>query len=182
MVEHLRRDYCVAYFYCSHEDSFSETEVLIASSLLRQIAEQESSLPRAVEELHAQLDHGRRPLRFDDVARLLSTLCANTGKRVCILLDGLDECSRAVKGKITSLIGNLGCAGAKAVITSRPHIVPPKRWLTANFVTLEIESDISDIRAYVEHMIDQSDDLSELLCEDMRDEIVERVAEQANKM
>lgn len=34
----------------------------------------------------------------------------------------------------------------------------------------------------MEHMIDQSDELSELLCEDMRNEVAERVAEQANKM
>ncbi|KAK0751417.1 hypothetical protein B0T18DRAFT_387548 [Schizothecium vesticola] len=129
--------------------------------------EQEQALPPALEELHARLGRGRGALGFDDAAHLMTLLCASTTKeRVRILLGALDECSPAPRRrKIMSLLDRLGAAGAKVVVTS-----PRNR------------NDVADIEAYTEHMIDQSDELFELLCDRLRCETVRRVVEQANKM
>lgn len=182
LAEHLRQDYRVAYFYCSYQNSTLETEAVIASSLLRQIVEQEQTLPPSVEELYTRLGYGRGALRFDDAAHLMTSLCASAEKTICILLDALDECNPTHRRRtILSLLDRLGSAGAKVVIASRPHVANAKRQLT-NCVKLEMESDISDIRAYTEHMIGQSDELSELLGEKRREEAVQRVVEQANNM
>jgi hypothetical protein len=149
--------------------------------------EQEQTLPPALEEMHTRLGRGRRALGFDDAARLMINFCAIAAEKpICILLDALDECHHPTsrRSRIISLLDRLSSAGAKVVIASRPHVAnhARQRRLTNSVIKLEIESDVSDIRAYTEHMIDQSDELSELLCENMRDEAVQRVVEQANKM
>jgi hypothetical protein len=126
--------------------------------------------------------HGRETLGFDDAACLLLDLCAKTRRQVCILLDALDECHPAPRRrKVGSLLDKLAFAGAKILITSRPHVASAKQW-SSYLIRLEIETDVSDIRAYTEHMVDENDDLSLLLCKDLREEVVQRVVEQANKM
>ncbi|CAM1509524.1 Fc.00g032630.m01.CDS01 [Cosmosporella sp. VM-42] len=182
IAEQLRRDYHVAFFYCSHQESSSQTEATIAASLLGQLVEQEGILPPTLDDLHRRSGHGREALGFDDAARLMLELCAKTRRHVCILLDALDECHPAPRRrKIVSLLDKLGAAGAKILITSRPHVATAKRWST-DLIKLELESDVEDIRAYTEHMIDQSDELSFLLCENLRKEAVQNVVEQTNRM
>jgi len=181
VVDYLCSSNCVVYFYCDYQNSGVQSATAVAASVLRQLVETESAVPPALEELYRTLGNGRDNLKLDDIAILLHSICLDR-PRVHIVLDALDECSPAVqRRRILSLLKRLADASAKIFITSRPHLIDVGRSF-GSYIELEIKGDITDIRAYVEHMIHTNDELSELIQDDFKDEAVQRVTDKADGM
>jgi len=181
VVDYLCSSNCVVYFYCDYQNSGVQSATVVAASVLRQLVETESAVPPALEELYRTLGNGRDNLKLDDIAILLHSICLDR-PRVHIVLDALDECSPAVqRRRILSLLKRLADASAKIFITSRPHLIDVGRSF-GSYIELEIKGDITDIRAYVEHMIHTNDELSELIQDDFKDEAVQRVTDKADGM
>jgi hypothetical protein len=180
-VDYLCSSSSVVYFYCDYQTTRVQSVTGVAASLLRQLVETESTLPPTLEELYKTLGNGRDKLKLDDIAILLQSICLDR-PRVHIVLDALDEFGPAVqRRRVLSLLKRLADASAKIFITSRPHLTDVGRSL-GNYIELEIKSDVTDIRAYVEHMIHTNDELSELIHDDLKDEAVQRVTDKADGM
>jgi len=156
---------------------------MVAASLLRQLLEACTSIPEPVAELYKRLGHGHEVPRLDDITACLSQICTNNAP-VYILVDALDEVgSSCGRRGILSLVNKLARSGANVLVTSRTPMSGTSRpTLLGNPLTLEIRSDVSDVRAYVEHMIGESDELSLLVRDDAKEDLVRRVVERADKM
>jgi hypothetical protein len=154
---------------------------VVAASLLRQLVETEPSIPLTLEDLYKTLGYGRDNLKLDDITSLLHHLCLDK-RHVYILLDALDEYGPASQRRgIMSLLKNLAEAGARILIISRPHVADVGRTF-GEYIELEVRSDPSDIRSYVEHTISASDELAEFIVDDLREEAVQRVVDEADRM
>lgn len=180
-MDYLSQVSCVAYFYCDYQTTCVRTGTAVAASLLRQLIEPELSIPPALEDMYKTLGYGRDKLKLDDITSLLHHLCLGE-RRVYVLLDALDEYGPASQRRgIMSLLNGLAKTNAKILITSRPHVADVGRTFE-EYIGLEVRSDPSDIRSYVEYTIDASDELAELIEGDLKNEAVQRVVNQADRM
>lgn len=131
--------------------------------------------------MYKRLDQGHEKLKLDDIKSLLCLFCREN-PRTCFLLDALDECdSNKQRGQIISLLKTLVNASAKLLIMSRPHPQDIHRSFEG-CTKLEIVGNAFDIRSYVKQKIEMSDELSELIDVNLKEEIVDRVTSQASNM
>jgi hypothetical protein len=131
--------------------------------------------------MYKTLGYGRDKLKLDDITSMLHRLCLDK-HNVYILLDALDEYGPASQRRgIMSILNSLAKAGARILISSRPHVADVGRTFD-EYIELEVRSDPSDIRSYVEYTIGASDELAELIEDDLREEAVQRVVDQADRM
>lgn len=131
--------------------------------------------------MYKTLGFGRDKLKLDDITSMLHHLCVHK-RHVYILIDALDEYGPASQRRgIMSLLNNLAKAGARILIASRPHVTDVGRTFH-EYIELEVRSDPMDIRSYVEYTIGANDELAELLEDNWREEAVQRVVDQADRM
>lgn len=154
----------------------------IAASLLRQLLEAAPVVPPALQDLYRTFGHGRDKLRLNDITGQLQSLCRSQPNDICILLDALDECGPAWHCRqVLSLLTTLLETGVRILVTSRPHVGDVGH-VKLEVARLEIRANITDIRTYVEHRLNLNDELRELIGSNMKDEVIQRVGEQADGM
>ncbi|KAB5522809.1 hypothetical protein GE09DRAFT_493396 [Coniochaeta sp. 2T2.1] len=170
-----------ASFYCSYQAALDQTASTVAACLLRQLLEASPSIPQTATEMYRRFGYRQEAPRLDDISGCLSKICAENAP-VYILVDALDEVGSSVKrGGILSLLEKLGRSGASVLVTSRTPSSERMKFL-GNCLSLEVRSNVSDMSAYVAHMIDESEQLSMLVSEDAKTELVRCVVDRADKM
>ncbi|KAK6361430.1 hypothetical protein TWF730_005159 [Orbilia blumenaviensis] len=146
----------IAYIYCSFKRSHEQKFEDLLASVLKQLSQNQRSLPDAIKELfHRHLDNRTRPSREDLVQAL--RLVVGAYSRIFIVIDALDEYLESnSRAKLISELFNLHHEyGANVLATSRfvPQITDRFKAST----TFEIRARDEDVRRYLDSQISQSE-------------------------
>ncbi|KND88668.1 Ankyrin-2 [Tolypocladium ophioglossoides CBS 100239] len=181
VVDNLSKTHCVLFFYCDYKTANTQSETTVAAAFLRQLIEYAPSIPPALEGLYRKLGNGRDKLELDDIVTLIHHIIPER-PQLFVVLDALDEYAKSTqRRRVLSLLRRLADDSVKVLISSRPHLTEIDRAFDS-CTRLEIRSDVSDVRSYVEYMIRSSDELSDIMTDDLRNEAIHRVTEQAGGM
>ncbi|KAG8670707.1 hypothetical protein FPOAC1_003942 [Fusarium poae] len=134
----------IAYHYCDFGHRYNETDNLILSSILKQLAQCSGSLPDAMSTLYSKhKDKGTRPSLREIASALKTVACLHY--RIFIVIDGLDECLvwRDVMAQLR------GLQGANILATSRaiPDIANDP--VLKGSSILEVHARGTDVRKYL---------------------------------
>jgi Cdc6-like AAA superfamily ATPase len=143
----------IAYIYCNFRRQEEQKIDDLLTSLLKQLAESQPSLPATVKELYDRHKTKRTRPPLDEITRSLQTVIT-LYSRVFIIVDALDECqvSNSCRPKFLSSIFDLQArTGANLFATSR--FIPE---ITEKFnegMRLEIRASNQDVQRYLDgHM------------------------------
>ncbi|KAI2603696.1 hypothetical protein GGR54DRAFT_653092 [Hypoxylon sp. NC1633] len=181
IIDHLDKTGSkVSYFYCDYRTSGHKSIATeIAAAILRQLVETEPTIPTALKDIYQGLYSGRKKLKLDDITTLIKHICL-TRPDCFVVLDALDECNTQRK-QVLQVLRKIADTPARVLVSSRPHIREITRAFDS-YSQLEIKTDSSDIRAFVDYMINTGSELPELVPRDLRQEIVQRVTDQSSPM
>ena len=143
----------IAYLYCNFRRKDEQKAQDLLASLLKQLSQEQSSLPDCVKSLYYKHKNKQtRPL-FDEISGTLQSV-ASIYSRVIIIVDALDECqvSDGCRATFLAEIFNLQTkTGANLFMTSRP--IPEITVRFKRSISLEIRASEEDVRRYLEgHM------------------------------
>jgi hypothetical protein len=136
----------IVYLYCSYKRQQEQSPVDLLVSLLKQLVQQQPSLPESVKDLYNRHKHKGSRASFDEILKVLYAVVANYS-RIFILIDALDEYQVSDHGwrRFLSEIFHLQAkAGASLFVTSRfiPDIVKEFE----GSILLEIRASENDVR------------------------------------
>jgi predicted ATPase len=166
----------VAYIYCNFQQQGTQKIDDLMASLLKQLAQGQSSLPGSVEDLYDKHKTKRtRPL-LDEILRVLQSV-AKMYSKVFIIVDALDECqvSDDNRARFLSELFSLQTRHEVNIFaTSRP--IPQIIDQFNGSVQLEIRAHDEDVRKYLDSRISQSESkLLKTYCEKIKTEITKAV-------
>ncbi|KAH6844764.1 ankyrin repeat protein [Chaetomium sp. MPI-CAGE-AT-0009] len=139
----------IAYLYCNFRRQADQKVEDLLSSVIRQLAQDQSSLPECLRILYDKHKGRTRP-SFGELSSALQTV-ANLFSRVFIAVDALDECqlSDGSRSKfLTEIFALQRKAGVNIFATSR--YVPDVTERFKDNVSLEIRAHPGDIQRYIE--------------------------------
>jgi hypothetical protein len=143
----------IAYLYCNFKRQHEQKPADLVSSLLKQLLQEQSSVPESVKSLYERHKDKRSRPSLEEILKLLHSI-ATDYSRIFILIDALDEChvSDGNRRKFLSEIFNLrNKTGANVFATSRliPEIVKEFE----GSISLEIRASEEDMQRYLEGRI-----------------------------
>jgi hypothetical protein len=140
-------DVGIAYVYCNfnRQDEQEASDLLL--SLLKQLAQQRSSVPDAVKDLHKRYKSTSTRPQFGDISKALHSV-ASTYSYVFIVVDALDECQSTCRTRfLTEIMKIRDEAGLNVFATSRPTEIYD---VFRDGSCLEIRANDEDVRQYLE--------------------------------
>ncbi|KAJ5653623.1 hypothetical protein N7490_000626 [Penicillium lividum] len=152
---HSDRSIGIAYVYCNFRRQNEQRLDDLVASLLKQLSQDQLSLPDSLGDLYNKHEHRQTRPSFDELSKALRSV-ATVYSRVFILIDALDECqaSDECRFKFISEIFTLQAnCGANIFATSR--FIPD---ITARFsqgTMLEIRASNEDVKRYLKGHIGQ---------------------------
>jgi Cdc6-like AAA superfamily ATPase len=161
VVEHLWAKYRndanigIAYVYCDYRRHDEQKPVVLFANLLRQLVQEQSSLPENLKDLYERHSGKRTRPSTDEISKVLHSVIAKYSKTF-IIIDALDECqvSDGSRERFLAEISDLQAkAGASLFATSR--FIPE---ITKRFnggVLLEIRASDEDVQRYLDGRIPQ---------------------------
>ena len=178
----------IAYIYFDYKNKDAQSVLSVFSSLLRQILEGVSIIPKNLESHYDSLPPERKEnsMSIDECFSFMQTVCKNLD-RVFLIFDALDECPvyddshNEHRSKIITMIQRAS-RFATIFITSRPHIN-----LTEELVDcacLEVRAKESDMRAYLEARIANHKILRRIIDQSpsLKSYLLDRICSKANGM
>jgi NACHT domain len=141
----------VAYLYCNYKRQQQQKSTDLLISLLKQLVQQQPSVPEPVQALYER--HKDKPTApsFDEISNVLHSVASRYYK-VFIIIDALDECPQESRKLLLAEIFNLQAkAGASLFATSRlmPEILEAFKGSTS----FQISATDEDVQKYLEgHM------------------------------
>ena len=189
VVDELRKnnrheDTAVIYYYCDYSEQQAQTPEHLARCVLRQACAACSSMPTAVAEFHKETRHlPKDETWFQELQKRLHRVLA-TFTTCYLVIDAFDE-TEAIKQRagLFSVIHGIRSASTriKVFATTRPHLsniedkfVQPTR--------IHVTASEADLRHYLGDMIDSHPDADDILDAVLRQEILDRLCENANGM
>ena len=156
IVEHLqitfRNDLSIgiAYLYCNFRQQQEQKPANLLASLLKQLVQEQLSVPESVKSLYERHKDKRTRPSFDEISNVLYSVVAGYSKTF-IIIDALDECqaSDGSRKRLLSEIFNLQTkTGVNLFATSRfiPDIIKEFE----GSISLEIRANDEDVRSYIE--------------------------------
>ena len=143
----------VAYIYCNFRQQDKQGIGDLLASLVKQLAQGQSSLPGSVTDLYNRHKEKQTQPSFDEISRTLQSVAA-IYSTVFIVVDALDECqvSNGCRHRFLAELFNLQVkCGANLFVTSRP-ISRIEKEFEGN-TKLEIRASKEDVQRYLEgHM------------------------------
>lgn len=140
----------IAYLYCNFQHQDEQKIDNLLTSLLKQLAESQPSLPGTVKDLYDQHQTKRtRPSLIEILGSLQSV--AMMFSRVFIVIDALDECqvSQGCRTKLVSEMFSLQAkCGVNLFATSR--FIPEITERLQGSISLEICASEYDVRSYID--------------------------------
>ncbi|KAI3316997.1 hypothetical protein HD806DRAFT_399799 [Xylariaceae sp. AK1471] len=171
----------VAYIYCYFKRQNEQTSKSLLSSLLKQLARSQSSLPASVKELYDRHNAKRTRPSLDEVSRVLQLVAAQYS-RVFIVVDALDEC-QALDGCRTSFLDEIFSLQAKAGVSilATSRFIPEITERFEGATSIEIRASEGDIRGYLRGRLSE---LPKFVTNrsDLQDEITATVANAVDGM
>ncbi|KAH7191748.1 nucleoside phosphorylase, partial [Fusarium flagelliforme] len=155
LLSELRQspDIGIAYIYCNYQRHTQQRAIDLLASLLRQLAQPRSPLPRGVQELYNFHDNFRTYPTASQISRALSSVAGEYSK-VFIFVDALDECNASddtLFVVLKELFSLQQLVTANIFATARPNKEIAK--LFSGSLTQDISATGADIRAYVNRQI-----------------------------
>ncbi|KAI0456007.1 hypothetical protein F5B21DRAFT_168072 [Xylaria acuta] len=143
----------VSYVYCNYKRQDEQTAEHLLSSLLKQLAQNQPSLPESVKQLYDQHKGKHTRLSIDEISRALESVTGQCS-RVYIVVDALDECQASDNCRtrfLSAIFGLQAKTGVNILVTSRskPEIVSQFKGMAS----IEIRAPDDDIRRYLRSRI-----------------------------
>ena len=157
VINHLNRKFendasiGIAYIYCNYRQQLEQAPADLLLSLLKQLVQEQPSLPEKVKTLYdCHKDKRTRP-SFDEISKVLHSIVADYS-RAFILVDALDECQEEGRRSLLSEIFCLQAkTGASFFTTSRDILEITKEFKRST--SLSIRASNEDVRKYLDgHM------------------------------
>ena len=166
----------IAYIYCNFRRKDEQTIGHLLMCLLRQLAQNQSSLPVSVRDLYDR--HNKKQTRpsFEEISRALFSVAAMYS-RVFIIVDALDECqvSEGHQSRLLSEILTLQ-QKCKVNIFATARLIPEIIERFKGHARLEIRAHDEDVRNYLEGRISRSSrKFLRSLPEDIKTKIIKAV-------
>ncbi|KAH6714367.1 hypothetical protein BKA61DRAFT_442366, partial [Leptodontidium sp. MPI-SDFR-AT-0119] len=145
----------IAYIYCDFRRHNEQKIDDLLASVLKQLAESQSSLPGSLKDLYDRYKGNRTRPSLDEISRVLHSVAA-IYSRVFIIIDALDECqiSDGCRSKFLSQVFSLQAkTGTNLLVTSR-FILD----ITAKFegsMSLTIRATGEDVLTYLAGQMDR---------------------------
>ena len=163
----------LAYIYCDYRDQSQQTTVNLVGGMLKQLLLTLPNLPKAIIAIYEQKwQRERKRLELPDAVTMLHTVC-RTFSWTYICLDALDEC-----GDMNQLLKSLQEAPPSIhfFITGRKHIQTSVQRHFKEAVTITIEANESDIKAFIKTRIGENRILEpDVMDETLEEEIMEKI-------
>jgi Cdc6-like AAA superfamily ATPase len=159
IVEHLQTNFRndlgigIAYLYCNFRQQSEQKPANLLASLLKQLVQEQLSVPESVKSLYKRHRDKRTRPSFDEISNVLYSVIAEYSKTF-IVIDALDECqaSDGSRKRLLSEIFNLQIkTGANLFATSR--FIPDITNEFEGSISLEIRANDEDVRSYIEGYI-----------------------------
>ena len=143
----------IAYLYCNFRRQHEQKPTDLLLSLLKQLVQEQPSIPKSVKDLYTHHKGRRTRPSFDEISKAMYPILADYS-RSFIIIDALDECQATdgSRNKLLSEILNLQAkTGAGLFITSRylPEITKEFEGSTS----LEIRASDEDVLRYIDGRI-----------------------------
>lgn len=145
----------LAYIYCNFQRQNEQRIDDLLASLLKQLAENQNSVPESVRELYQKHKATRTRPSLDEVARVLGST-ASLYSRIFIVVDALDECqaSKDCRTRLLSELFSLQKEHRTSILaTSRP--ISDIMDCFSKGVSLEIRASAADVERYLDAHISQ---------------------------
>ncbi|KAL6797092.1 ankyrin repeat-containing domain protein [Trichoderma sp. SZMC 28012] len=145
----------VAYIYCSFQQKGEQTAYDLLASLLKQLAQSQSSLPGGVKDLYDQHQAKKTRPSVDDISKALQSVAAKLS-RVFVIVDALDECQASNKCRSTLLleIFNLQ-AKTKTNFFATSRRIPDIERAFKGYPSLEIIANDEDVQKYLDSQMSE---------------------------
>ncbi|KAH8650278.1 hypothetical protein BGZ60DRAFT_335142, partial [Tricladium varicosporioides] len=140
----------IAYIYCNFQRQDEQKINNLLTSLLKQLAESQSSLPVAVKELYERHKTKQTRPSLEEISRSLQAI-TTLYCRVFLIVDALDECqvSEGCRKRFILGLSNLQEKyGVNIFATSRPILSIEKEFNRS--IVLEIRASKEDVRRYLD--------------------------------
>ncbi|KAH9213639.1 hypothetical protein DL95DRAFT_253467, partial [Leptodontidium sp. 2 PMI_412] len=174
IIDHIRghstNGFRVSYFYFDYRDQESQTPTNLLASLIKQLIQQTKIVPSRLVK-HYQKPMGGPLPSVKDLESALAQIC-NHFSNTYLIFDALDECDfRRHRKPVLDILDRLRTTSVRILITSRPHPGDIKRKFDKD-PQITIRADDADIKAFIAHRIDGDNDISELVDEKLKEEII----------
>jgi Cdc6-like AAA superfamily ATPase len=151
LIEKLREDPSsgLAYIYCDFRRRNEQTVENFASSLLKQLAEKQPTLPDAVRQLHKRHERSRTEPSQKELVESLRSV-TQLFDHVFIVVDALDECQESnncLPRFLSELFDLQKQLGVNIFATARPLGHIKSRFEKS--ISIEISAHSEDVRKYV---------------------------------
>jgi Cdc6-like AAA superfamily ATPase len=151
VVEHLQATFendpsvGVAYFFCNFRRQLEQKPVDLLASLLKQLVQQQPSVPETVESLYRRQGVSRIRPSLEEISKTLQSVIA-AYSRTYILIDALDECAtpKQVLDEVFALQG-----GTSTSLFSTSRHIPEIEKLFDKNVPCEIRASDEDVQRYL---------------------------------
>ncbi|KAL6892083.1 ankyrin repeat protein [Trichoderma evansii] len=143
----------VVYIYCNFQQKGEQTTYDLLASLLKQLAQDQSSLPGSVKDLYDQHQAKKTRPSIDEISMALQFVAAMFS-RVFIIVDALDECQASGQSRSTLLGEIFGLqAKTKANFFATSRRIPEIEREFKGYPSLEILARDEDVHGYLDsHM------------------------------
>jgi hypothetical protein len=169
----------IAFFYCDYQAQSEQTSSLALASITRQLSGQLMEFPASLYALYERYRRDGLPATAFELANILQEVCCGFHK-CFILIDAIDEFDVQEPKRVVEFIRtlhNLTSANSRLFLTSRSF--PELKEFENKAIIVPVSAREADIRAYVSRMLEEDEDVSELLDDELRSEIMDQVAAQS---
>ena len=182
--KHASHDIAVVYYYCDYSEQQAQTPEHLARSILRQICATRTSMPSSVMEFHNETRNSPKDETwFQELENRLRRVLA-TFTTCYLVIDAFDETEPLTqRAGLFNVIQNIRSVSAniKVFATTRPHLtnlddifIQPTR--------IQVSASEEDLRHYLGGMIDKHPDADDILDMSLRQEILDKLCQNANGM
>ncbi|KAH9892130.1 hypothetical protein F4778DRAFT_772870 [Xylariomycetidae sp. FL2044] len=171
----------IAYVYCNFNRKNEQTIEHLLSSLLKQLAQCQPSLPDSVQKLYDQHKQRRTRPPLEEISRVLQSVASGI-PRVFIVIDALDECETAdrCRANLLSEIFRLQSEAHVNILVTSRHIPDIEKEFQHSLFA-EIRATDSDICRYLDgRMCELSSFVTEQV--DLQDHIRSSITKTVNGM
>jgi Cdc6-like AAA superfamily ATPase len=143
----------IAYLYCNFRQQHEQKPTDLLASLLKQLVQEQSSIPQSVKSLYERHKDKRTRPSFDEISKALHFIVADYSQSF-IIIDALDECevSNGGRKQLLSEISSLQ-AKTKASFFATSRFIPEIEKEFKGHILLEIYASNEDVQRYLDgHM------------------------------
>jgi hypothetical protein len=169
----------IAFFYCDYQAQSEKMSALALANIVRQLSGQLVEFPASLYALYERYRRDGLPATASELANVLQEVCC--GFQKCfILVDAIDEFDVHESKRAIDFIRTLySCASPETRLFLTSRSFPELKGMDDQAVVVPISAQEADIKAYVSRMLEEDEDVSELLDDELRTEIIDEVAAQS---